>query len=103
MLREATADDADELARIDACENPSAWTVQGFRGAIKKLLRMLDLYECGKSVHALRHSYAVEYYRRSRDLRGLQKQLGHASIQTTTIYADVTKEDIQENIRGFWN
>ena len=79
------------------------WTVQGFRGAIKKLLRMLDLYECGKSVHALRHSYAVEYYRRSRDLRGLQKQLGHASIQTTTIYADVTKEDIQENIRGFWN
>lgn len=78
------------------------WTSQAVQQVVKKYLKMLGLYKNGKSVHALRHSYAVQYYRKNNDLRGLQKQLGHSSIQTTTIYADVTKEDIQENIKSLW-
>jgi site-specific recombinase XerD len=35
-------------------------------------------------------------------LRALQKQLGHSSVQTTQIYADVSAADIQSQIRGFW-
>ncbi len=50
----------------------------------------------------MRHSYAVEFYRQERDLRALQKQLGHSSIETTQIYADVTAQDIQKQIRGLW-
>jgi site-specific recombinase XerD len=46
--------------------------------------------------------YAVEFYRQEKDLRALQKQLGHSSIQTTQIYADVSVEDIQKQIRGLW-
>jgi site-specific recombinase XerD len=34
---------------------------------------------------------------------GAQKQLGHASIQTTQIYADITREEIQANVKGLWN
>ncbi len=79
------------------------WTYQAVQQLVKKYLKMLNLYESGKSVHALRHSYAVELYRQKRDLRAVQKQLGHASIQTTQIYADVLKEDIQDQIKGFWN
>nr|WP_281793453.1 tyrosine-type recombinase/integrase [Desulforhabdus amnigena] len=78
------------------------WTAQAIQQLVKKHLKALGLYENEKSVHALRHSYAVEYYRQEKDLRGLQKQLGHASIQTTQIYADVTAEDIQKQIRGLW-
>lgn len=78
------------------------WTSQAIQFLVKKHLRSLGLYENEKSVHALRHSYAVEYYRQEKDLRGLQKQLGHASIETTQIYADVTAEDIQKQIRGLW-
>ena len=37
-----------------------------------------------------------------KDLRALQKQLGHSSVQTTQIYADVTVQDIQKQIRGLW-
>ncbi|MCF7944429.1 MAG: tyrosine-type recombinase/integrase [Spirochaetia bacterium] len=77
-------------------------TVQAIQQIVKKYLKKIDLYENGKSVHALRHSYAVEYYRKTKDLRGLQKQLGHSSIQNTQIYADVSKEDIQKNIKGLW-
>lgn len=79
------------------------WTNQAIQQIVKKYLKMLGLYENGKSVHALRHSYAVELYRQRRDLRAVQKQLGHASIQTTQIYADVLKEDIQEQIKNIWN
>jgi len=79
------------------------WTSQAIQQIVKKYLRALNMYESGKSVHALRHSYAVNLYRQQRDLKALQKQLGHASIQTTQIYADVTKEDIQDQLKGFWS
>lgn len=78
------------------------WTAQAIQFLTKKYLKLLGLYESEKSVHALRHSYAVEFYRQEKDLRALQKQLGHASIQTTQIYADVTAQDIQKQIRGLW-
>lgn len=80
------------------------WTGQAIEVIVKKYLRALGLYEKGKSAHALRHSYAVEYYKQSdHDLRGLQKQLGHSSIQTTQVYADITREDIQDSIKNLWN
>jgi len=79
------------------------WTSQAVQQTVKKYLRQVNLYESGKSAHALRHSYAVQFYRQAKDLRGLQKQLGHASIQTTQIYADVLDSDIQDQIKGLWN
>jgi len=79
-----------------------AWSSQAIQQIVKKYLKKLGLYEDGKSVHALRHSYAVHLYKQQKDLRAVQKQLGHASIQTTQVYADVTKEDIQAQIKGFW-
>ncbi|MGO9019582.1 MAG: tyrosine-type recombinase/integrase [Syntrophobacteraceae bacterium] len=78
------------------------WTAQAVQQLTKKYLKALGLYENEKSVHALRHSYAVEFYRQEKDLRALQKQLGHSSVQTTQIYADVTVQDIQKQIRGLW-
>jgi len=78
------------------------WTAQAIQFLVKKYLKALGLYENEKSVHALRHSYAVEFYRQEKDLRALQKQLGHSSIETTQIYADVTAQDIQKQIRGLW-
>ena len=79
------------------------WTSQAVQQIVKKYLKSLGLYESGKSAHALRHSYGVEFYGQEKDLKALQKQLGHASIQTTQIYADVTKADIQNQLKGFWN
>lgn len=46
------------------------------------------------SIHSCRHTYASMLYRASGyNLRLVQKQLGHRSIQTTQIYADVLSED----------
>lgn len=78
------------------------WSCQAIQFLVKKYLKALGLYESEKSVHALRHSYAVEFYKQEKDLRALQKQLGHSSIETTQIYADVSVADIQKQIRGLW-
>ena len=77
----------------------SAWAVGQI---VKQHLRRLGIYQKGKAAHSLRHSYAVEVYRQKRDLRCVQKQLGHQSIQTTQIYADCLPEDIADQIKGLW-
>ena len=79
-----------------------AWTAQAIQQVVKKHLKAMGLYERGKSVHSLRHSFAYHFYRRSLDIRALQILLGHASIQTTQIYTHASKEDIQELIKGIW-
>lgn len=78
------------------------WTSQAIQQLIKKYLKQLNLYEKGKSAHALRHSYGVELYSKEKDLRAVQKQLRHISIQSTLIYADVTEEAIASQIKGLW-
>ncbi len=77
-------------------------TTQAVQQLTKKYLRLCGLYEPGKSCHSLRHSYAVQVYRQERDLRAVQKQLRHTSIQSTMRYADVTDEDLAEQVKGLW-
>lgn len=49
------------------------------------------------SVHKLRHSFATDYYVRN-DLYKTQEQLGHASPETTQIYAHLTDKTMAEAI-----
>jgi site-specific recombinase XerD len=49
------------------------------------------------SVHKLRHSFATDYYLRN-DLYKTQEQLGHASPETTQIYAHLTDKTMAEAI-----
>lgn len=53
-------------------------------------------------VHATRHSYAVEVYRRTRDLRLTQRLLGHANVATTTVYANLLDEDVRRGVERVW-
>ena len=78
------------------------WTSQAVQQIVKKYLKALVLYESGKSVHALRHSYAVQLYAQEKDLRAVQKQLRHRSIKNTQIYADVSNEAIKAQVQRLW-
>jgi len=44
------------------------------------------------SIHSARHTYATLLLAKSNSLRFVQKQLGHASIAMTSLYADVLPE-----------
>lgn len=53
-------------------------------------------------VHATRHSYAVEVYRRTKDLRLTQRLLGHASPNTTQVYASLLDDDVRRGVEALW-
>jgi integrase len=56
-----------------------------------------------RGIHSLRHTYATFLYRASGgNLRLVQKQLGHARITTTQVYADVLDEDAQEALERLY-
>lgn len=44
------------------------------------------------SIHSCRHSYATMLLAKTNNLRFVQKQLGHASLTMTALYADVLPE-----------
>ncbi|NVL91383.1 MAG: tyrosine-type recombinase/integrase [Desulfobacterales bacterium] len=55
------------------------------------------------SIHCLRHTYACELYRAGGyNLRLVQKQLGHAHIGTTQVYADVVEPDMQRALQRLY-
>ncbi|MCA9593760.1 MAG: phage integrase family protein [Myxococcales bacterium] len=54
-------------------------------------------------VHATRHSYATELYRRTRDLRLTQRQLGHSSPIVTQVYASLVDEDVRRGVEKVWS
>ena len=54
------------------------------------------------SYHSMRHYHGCSLYRKSRyNLRLVQKQLGHSSVITTQVYADVMDADAEEAFNHF--
>ncbi len=55
------------------------------------------------AIHCLRHTYACQLYKASGyNLRLVQKQLGHSSIHTTEVYADVMEPDIEDALQKLY-
>lgn len=52
----------------------------------------------GHRLHDARHTNASLLYQATRDLRMVQQQLGHSRIQTSTVYATVCPELIQDGM-----
>jgi integrase/recombinase XerC len=51
--------------------------------------------------HALRHACAVEMLRRTRNLAAVQQHLRHVDVNTTTIYARLLPQDMEEVAKLF--
>ena len=51
--------------------------------------------------HTLRHTFAAELYRKTKNIRLVQKALGHSSLSTTMIYTYLDHEEIDDELRFF--
>lgn len=61
--------------------------------------RIFEVYApAGITPHKIRHSHATEMYKGSHDLRAVQENLGHNSIQTTQIYLH---SDLEEQKKAY--
>ena len=49
--------------------------------------------------HVLRHTFATELLRETKNIRLTQKALGHASLATTMIYTHVADEELESALR----
>lgn len=66
-----------------------------------KLVKMGRAVGVALTPHKLRHTYAMEHYKRYHDIFALQSQLGHADPKTTMIYARTTSEQIRQQVEQF--
>ena len=53
------------------------------------------------SPHTLRHTYATQYYKQTKDIETLRRILGHADISTTTIYITLANIDVENGMSQF--
>jgi integrase/recombinase XerD len=56
-----------------------------------------------RPLHATRHTMALIMYRQTKDIRMVQKTLGHSRLDTTQIYADVMESDIERAQAAIWD
>ncbi len=72
----------------DGEKGPERWhsTEHRLSSALKEAAEHLGITQ-RVHPHALRHSYATNLLRSGTDIRTIQQQLGHTSVETTEIYA----------------
>jgi len=63
---------------------------------VRGLMRAALVPEPKCHPHQLRHTFAVAFLRKTRDLARLQRILGHTDIATTTIYLRFAYDDLKE-------
>jgi integrase/recombinase XerD len=82
-------------------------TLKGNKLSTRYLQQMVKRY-AGKaginkriSPHTLRHTYATEYYKQTKDIETLRRILGHSDISTTTIYITLANIDVENGMKSF--
>jgi site-specific recombinase XerD len=74
---------------------------QGLRYIFKTLCKQsLNKHH---TIHHSRHSYATKLYKQTKDLRMIQIQLGHSSVNTTAIYSHVDSEQTMNALNNIFN
>jgi integrase len=82
------------LCRNDGNHMPKSTLFNAFQRILKRAELSEDL-----RIHSLRHTYAVLMLEAGADIKFVQEQLGHGSVQITSdIYAHISKKLEQRNI-----
>ena len=99
-LRRYLKERKSKIQNLFTSERSDMMTTSAIQKVVKKVMKLAGL-PSHYSVHSLRHTYATLLYKSSgNNLRLVQQQLGHSSVQTTTVYANVMSEDVEKAVNG---
>jgi len=82
-------------------------TLDGSKVNIRYIQNMVGRYRersgIDKNVtpHTLRHTFATQFYRQTKDIETLRKFLGHSDISTTQIYVTLANIDVENAMNRF--
>ncbi len=69
---------------------------------VRSIQKLIDKYTSAfdekRSPHKLRHTYATNHYRENKDLVLLRDQLGHTSVEVTSIHTNINNEKKREAV-----
>ena len=51
--------------------------------------------------HTLRHTFATDLYRNTRNIRLVQKALGHSDLSTTMVYTHIYDQELESAMKSF--
>lgn len=53
------------------------------------------------SPHTLRHSFGTDLLRDTKNIRLVQKALGHSDLSTTMIYTHIVDDELEDALKNF--
>lgn len=95
-LRILQRDEALARERLWGWSRTTAWRY------VKSLMALADVPQTAAMPKGLRHAFGVAAFRNSVPPHLVQRWLGHASLETTAIYADVSGEEEREFASRMW-
>ncbi len=82
-------------ALLFASRTETPWSRRNALRDVKLLCRKLGFTPPDRTLHAFRHTFAVNYLRRGGSVFHLQKMLGHSTLEMTRRYANLVTADLQ--------
>jgi integrase/recombinase XerD len=79
-----------------APKSTAPMSIEGVQGGFRRAKFAAGINKKGVSVHTLRHSYATHLLEAGVNLRVIQKNLGHANIETTMVYLHLTNAGMED-------
>ncbi len=95
IKKEFFRESVSSQAPLFASHKGNKFTTTGLHISFKKACQFAKLPP-HYTIHSSRHTYATLLLAKAKNIRFVQKQLGHASIDMTSLYADVLPEENQK-------
>jgi integrase/recombinase XerD len=72
------------------------------QGNFRRVVYRASINSIGRKIypHLLRHTYATDLLRSTKNLRIVQKALGHSNISTTQIYTHIVDSEMEDALKN---